>query len=102
MEESQLSPSSVAEDEYVEFWPAGTLAKGSFCCTGCGNCVTVHNVLGSCTACGERLWERADWSPFARSSTPGLGAVHDPMSPVVRWLVEARQDSSSEILFQRS
>jgi hypothetical protein len=71
MEESQLSLSSVAEDEYVEFWPAGTLAKGSFCCAGCGNCVTVHNVLPSCTACGERLWERADWSPFARSSTPG-------------------------------
>jgi hypothetical protein len=71
MEKSQLSLSLVAEDEYVEFWPAGTLAKGSFCCTGCGNCVTVHTVLPSCTACGERLWERAAWSPFARSSTPG-------------------------------
>jgi hypothetical protein len=73
VEESQLKVLSAppAEDEYVEFWPAGTLAKGPFCCTGCGNCVTVHQVLPSCRVCGERLWERADWSPFGRSSAPG-------------------------------
>ena len=72
MEESQLRvlSASAAQDEYVEFWPAGTLAEGGFCCTGCGNCVTVHHVLPSCMVCGERLWERADWSPFGRSEAP--------------------------------
>ena len=69
VEESQLrvSPASAGEDEYVEFWPAGTLAKGQFACTAYGNRVTVHQVLPRCMVCGERLWERADWSPFARS-----------------------------------
>ncbi len=69
VEESQLrvSPASAGEDEYVEFWPAGTLAKGQFACTAYGNRVTVHRVLPRCMVCGERLWERADWSPFARS-----------------------------------
>jgi hypothetical protein len=72
VEESQLRASSgtAADDEYVEFWPAGVLAKGQFSCTACGNRVTVHQVLPRCTACGERLWERAEWSPFARSDTP--------------------------------
>lgn len=75
VEESQLRVSSAttAEDEYVEFWPAGTLAKGQFSCTACGNRVTVHQVLPRCMVCGERLWERADWSPFARSEAPRRG-----------------------------
>ena len=69
VDESQLKVSSAtaAEDEYVQFWPAGALAKGQFSCTACGNRVTVHQVLPRCPTCGERLWERADWSPFARS-----------------------------------
>ena len=69
MEESQSRVSSAiaGEDEYAEFWPAGTFAKGQFSCTACGNRVTVHQVLPRCMVCGERLWERADWSPFARS-----------------------------------
>ena len=73
VEESQFRVSSTlaGEDDYVEFWPAGTLAKGQFACTACGNRVTVHNVLPRCMVCGERLWERADWSPFARSEAPG-------------------------------
>ena len=73
VEESQFRVSSTiaGEDEYVEFWPAGTLAKGQFACTACGNRVTVHNVLPPCMVCGERLWERADRSPFARSKAPG-------------------------------
>ena len=58
------------QDEYVEFWPAGTFAKGQFACTACGNRVTVHQVLPACQVCGERLWERADWSPFARAKAP--------------------------------
>ncbi len=55
----------------MEFWPAGTLAKGQFACTACGNRVTVHQVLPRCMVCGERLWARADWSPFPRSEAPG-------------------------------
>jgi len=71
VEESQLRASSAtAADEYVEFYPAGALAKGQFSCTACGNRVTVHQVLPRCTACGEGLWERAEWSPFARSDMP--------------------------------
>jgi hypothetical protein len=68
MEGSQVTVSGTADaDEYVEFWPAGTLAKGQFSCTACGNRVTVHQVLPRCMVCGERLWERVDWSPFRAS-----------------------------------
>ena len=72
VEESQfkVSPGIVVEDEYVEFWPAGTLAKGQFACSACGNRVTVHQVLPRCMVCGERLWERVDWSPFGWSERP--------------------------------
>jgi hypothetical protein len=72
VEESQIKVASgiAAQDEYVEFWPAGTLAKGQFSCTACGNRVTVHHVLPRCMMCAEQLWERADWSPFGRSQTP--------------------------------
>jgi hypothetical protein len=72
VEESQFRVSSAiaGEDEYVEFWPAGTLAKSQFSCTACGKRVTVYQVLPRCMVCGERLWERADWSPFARSEAP--------------------------------
>ena len=72
VEESQLriSSATAADDECVEFWPAGALGKGQFSCTACGNRVTVHQVLPRCAVCGERLWERAEWSPFARADTP--------------------------------
>lgn len=53
------------EEEYVEFWPAGTAAEGHFRCTACGNSVSVRLVLPRCMLCGERLWERAERSPFA-------------------------------------
>jgi hypothetical protein len=59
---------AVAE-EYVEFWPAGSRAKGSFSCTACGNTVTVREVLPRCGMCGARLWERAEWSPFAKRNS---------------------------------
>jgi hypothetical protein len=54
VEESQLrvSSASAGEDEYVEFWPAGTLAKGQFSCTACGNRVIVHQVLPRRAALG--------------------------------------------------
>ena len=69
MEESLVTSASrgVDVDEDVEFWPAGTLAKGQFSCAACGNRVTVHQVLPRCMVCGERLWERVDWSPFRAS-----------------------------------
>ena len=72
MEESQIRVASgiADQDEYVEFWPAGTSAKGQYSCTACGNHVTVHHVLPRCIVCGEQLWERADWSPFGLSETP--------------------------------
>jgi hypothetical protein len=69
MEGSQVRVSGgiTDDDEYVEFWPAGTLAKGQFSCTACENRVTVHQVLPRCMVCGERLWERVAWSPFRAS-----------------------------------
>jgi len=54
------------DDEYVEFCPAGTHAKGHFRCAACGGVVTVLQVLPRCSVCGERPWERAAWSPFAQ------------------------------------
>jgi hypothetical protein len=54
----------VDEREYVEFWPAGTIASGRFCCTACGNAVNVKNFLPRCLMCGERLWERAESSAY--------------------------------------
>jgi hypothetical protein len=68
MEKPHVSPPPRgvrAEDDYVEFWPAGTAAAGRFCCTACGNSVSVRSVLPRCMLCGERLWERAERSPFA-------------------------------------
>ena len=72
MEESQVRVvTAIADrDEYVDFWPAGTLAKGQFSCIACGNRVMVHQVLPRCMVCGEALWERVDWSPFGRSEIP--------------------------------
>ena len=57
--------SGLTELEYVEFWPAGTRAKGRFRCTACGNAVNVKMVLPKCELCGERLWEREESSPYA-------------------------------------
>jgi hypothetical protein len=63
--QTNAEASVVADDEYVEFWPAGTHAKGRFSCAACGRAVTVLQVLPRCPECGEMLWERAAWSPFA-------------------------------------
>jgi len=61
MEQPQVNQQlgRAGEEEYVEFWPAGVAAAGSFCCTACGNRVNVRLVLPRCMMCGERLWERA-------------------------------------------
>jgi hypothetical protein len=61
VEESlKVSSARATDEEYVEFWPAGTLANGQFSCAACGNRVTVQQALPRCMMCGERLWERAD------------------------------------------
>jgi hypothetical protein len=69
-EPQQLArPSGQAtEVEYVEFWPAGTLAAGRFLCAACGNAVSVKTALPRCMLCGECLWEREETSPYARVS----------------------------------
>jgi hypothetical protein len=58
--EQTLRPlgSGVTERDYVEFWPAGTMAKGRFRCTACGNAVDVKFVVPRCQLCQEGLWER--------------------------------------------
>jgi hypothetical protein len=57
--------SPVVEREYVEFWPAGTVAKGRFRCTACGSGMDVQFVLPRCSACDGGLWEREESSPYA-------------------------------------
>ena len=64
-ETQQATGSGLSEREYVEFWPAGTIATGRFYCTACGNAVDVKRVVPRCMLCGERLWERAESSPYA-------------------------------------
>jgi hypothetical protein len=56
--------SGVTEREYVEFWPAGTVAKGRFRCTACGTPTDVKFVLPRCASCAGRLWEREQSSPY--------------------------------------
>lgn len=51
--------------DYVEFWPAGTVATGRFRCTACGASMNVKFVLPRCGLCGERLWEREESSSYA-------------------------------------
>ena len=63
---------TAAEGDYVEFWPAGTAATGHFVCAACGNRVSVRQVLPRCMLCGERLWERAESSPFPGVSSADL------------------------------
>ena len=63
------SGSRLAERDYVEFWPAGTMAKGRFRCTACGASITVRLVVPRCLSCGERLWERDESSPYAGTTS---------------------------------
>lgn len=55
----------LGEREYVEFWPAGAVAKGHFRCAACGTRMNVTFVLPRCEQCGERLWERDESSSYA-------------------------------------
>jgi hypothetical protein len=52
------------DGDYVEFFRAGTRAKGMFQCVSCRRVVVSFDVLGGCASCGEKLWEHAEWSPF--------------------------------------
>lgn len=65
MREPQHLRAVAAEGEYVEFWPAGTVAAGRFRCTACGGGMHVKYVLPACPTCGERLWEREESSLYA-------------------------------------
>ena len=56
--------SGLTEREYVEFWPAGTVAKGRFRCTACGSPQDVKFVLPRCALCDGRLWEREESSSY--------------------------------------
>jgi hypothetical protein len=53
------------ERDFVDFWPSGTVARGRFRCTACGNVADVKFVLPQCLLCGERLWEREESSAYA-------------------------------------
>lgn len=54
--------------DYVEFFRAGSRTRGVFQCVSCQGVVLTTHVLEPCRACGEEVWERADWSPFHRGS----------------------------------
>jgi predicted RNA-binding Zn-ribbon protein involved in translation (DUF1610 family) len=55
---------TVAERDYVEFWPASAVAAGRFRCTACGGAMHVKYVIPACPQCGERLWEREESSAY--------------------------------------
>jgi lipopolysaccharide biosynthesis regulator YciM len=56
------------ERDYIEFWPAGTRAKGEYHCSDCGYGVVVTTVLPLCPMCSCESWEQAAWSPFRRTA----------------------------------
>ena len=65
MREPLQAVGAVTDRDYVEFWPAGTVASGRFRCTACANSSEVKFVLPRCPSCGERLWEREESSAYA-------------------------------------
>jgi rubrerythrin len=56
--------------DYVEFWEAGSDAKGQFHCADCGYGVSIQTRLPSCPMCGGRSWEQSPTSPLARWTPP--------------------------------
>ena len=54
--------------DFVQFWQAGTPAKGEFSCSECGYGVTVQTKLPACPMCGGRAWEQSPWGPQARAA----------------------------------
>jgi rubrerythrin len=69
----QLSVTT-ADEDYVEFWPAGARAKGEFRCAECGYGAIVTGSLPRCPMCGCESWETAAWSPFRRTAATILSA----------------------------
>jgi rubrerythrin len=67
MDESQVSIRGRHAGDFVEFVRAESSGRGEFACTGCGFSITACGQLPRCPSCGEGLWERADWSPFANA-----------------------------------
>jgi hypothetical protein len=61
------------ERDYVDFWPAGSRAKGEFRCSDCRYGIVVTAGLPTCPMCGSEVWESAEWSPFGRSAALPLG-----------------------------
>src|SRR5439155_6867483 len=68
-------------DEYVEFWPAGAIARGVFCCISCGRRVVSAYQLPPCPSCDGGLWEELSSSPFGRSDA----AFASHLSPSEQW-----------------
>jgi hypothetical protein len=72
VEAQQLQDPRVTDEsfggDYVDFLAAGAPGTGEFCCVACGYGAVVRGELPSCPMCGERIWERAAWSPFHRAS----------------------------------
>ena len=61
--QQQTSPNG-HDGDYVQFFRAGTPAKGMFQCVSCQSVVVSFDVLDRCAVCGAELWEHAEWSPF--------------------------------------
>ena len=58
--------------DFVDFWLAGTEARGQFQCADCGYGVSVQTKLPSCPMCGGEAWEPSPTSPFSRPWTSPL------------------------------
>jgi hypothetical protein len=56
------------DDEYIEFWQAGAIARGLFCCVACGRRLVSAHVLPPCPTCDGGLWEELTTSPFATAA----------------------------------
>ena len=66
--DGDLQPAGTPEESgYVDFWRAGTSAKGEFSCSECGYGVIVSKALPLCPMCGGNSWEQALWAPFGRA-----------------------------------
>ena len=78
VEESQfrVSATIAGEDEYVEFWPAGTLAKGQFAC----NCLRESRHRPQCAAALHGLRRAALGTGRLESLRAVLGAGLDAVA----------------------
>ena len=65
--ETMVAEADEQTSDYVDFVQAGASAKGEFNCSECSYGVIVTRQLPQCPMCGGASWERAPWSPFARS-----------------------------------